>query len=112
MGSSAPCCREMGVNGLRGRPPLAFTHGPLAPAMAPILEEQYAREFGPPPFPPPPMGAAPPDVGPLPPAPPRYALNDVGNPQRGITRKEVEEAVADWCRTNKQAPLCQKLRTR
>jgi hypothetical protein len=28
---------------------------------------------------------------------------------RGITRAEVEAAIADWCGTHMQAPLCQKL---
>jgi hypothetical protein len=28
---------------------------------------------------------------------------------RGITRAEVEAAIADWCDTHMQAPLCQKL---
>jgi predicted exporter len=36
-------------------------------------------------------------------------LADVEPNPRGITRGEVEAAIADWCSTHMQAPLCQKL---
>jgi hypothetical protein len=36
-------------------------------------------------------------------------LADIEPNPRGITRAEVEAAIADWCGTHMQAPLCQKL---
>jgi hypothetical protein len=37
------------------------------------------------------------------------ALADIEPNPRGITRAEVEAAIADWCSSHMQAPLCQKL---
>jgi len=37
------------------------------------------------------------------------ALDDIGNPARGITRAEVEFALIDWCSTHADAALCRKL---
>jgi hypothetical protein len=50
-------------------------------------------------------------TGTLPPsAAPADPLADVEPNPHGITRAEVEAAIADWCSTHMQAPLCQKLR--
>jgi hypothetical protein len=43
------------------------------------------------------------------PAAPADPLADIEPNPRGITRAEVEAAIADWCSTHMQAPLCQKL---
>ena len=43
------------------------------------------------------------------PATPADPLADIEPNPRGITRAEVEAAIADWCNTHMQAPLCQKL---
>ena len=37
-------------------------------------------------------------------------LDDIEGNSRGITRQEVEAAIADWCATHADAPLCVKLR--
>jgi hypothetical protein len=77
---AAPCCREYGIQGYQGRPPLAFMFGSLAAALAEDLMGPVL--VAPPPYPPPPARAYPgPPYGPysLPPprgyrqAPPQYA---------------------------------------
>jgi hypothetical protein len=40
------------------------------------------------------------------PAAPADPLADIEPSPRGITRAEVEAAIADWCSTHMQAPLC------
>jgi hypothetical protein len=59
---AAPCCRENGVQGVIGRPPLAFTYGPLAWELAqdPAFRPTWAM------LPPPPFAHAPPIYGPAP----------------------------------------------
>ena len=37
-------------------------------------------------------------------------LDDIEGNSRGITRQEVEAALADWCASHVDAPLCVKLR--
>src|SRR5262245_17343813 len=44
------------------------------------------------------------------PQPPSGNVMDEIEPNpRGITRSEVEQAVAEWCQTHMEAPLCKKL---
>jgi hypothetical protein len=54
----------------------------------------------------PPVAVAPPDG--LPPS--SDVLDDIEGNSRGITRQEVEAALADWCASHGDAPLCVKLR--
>jgi hypothetical protein len=44
-----------------------------------------------------------------PPAPSGNVMDDVEPNPRGITRSEVEQAVAEWCQAHMDAPLCKKL---
>jgi len=36
-------------------------------------------------------------------------MDEIEPNPRGITRSEVEQAVAEWCQTHPDAPLCKKL---
>jgi hypothetical protein len=36
-------------------------------------------------------------------------MDEIEPNPRGITRSEVEQAVAEWCQTHMDAPLCKKL---
>jgi hypothetical protein len=65
----------------------------------------------------PPGASAPPPMAPpvvtaqaagLPPS--GDVLDDIEGNSRGITRQEVEAALADWCASHADAPLCVKLR--
>jgi hypothetical protein len=115
---AAPCCREYGFPGYRGRPPLEFIFGALAPSLAASLARPPIAV--PPPYPPPPYGAIqgeamspprpyPPLARAPTPPPSGNALNVIEDNPRGITRAEVEAAIADWCASHGEAPLCQKL---
>ena len=44
-------------------------------------------------------------------SPPRSGnvMDEIEPNPRGITRSEVEQAVAEWCQTHMDAPLCKKL---
>jgi hypothetical protein len=86
----APCCREFGINGFRGRPPIGWFTSGLAPAIAattppypypppppPVYQAPpvpFAGPVGPPPIMEGPTGPLteipPPDAGPPPPPPP------------------------------------------
>jgi hypothetical protein len=47
------------------------------------------------------------------PAPsPPASFDDIEPNSRGITRSEVEQAVAEWCGSHPEAPLCVKLRVK
>jgi hypothetical protein len=48
-------------------------------------------------------------TGAPPPAASADALTQIEPNPRGITRAEVEAAIADWCGTHIETPLCQKL---
>ena len=67
---------------------------------------------------PPPAAAAPPAPAAAAKMPPVAspssddALADIEGNARGVTREEVEAALADWCATNGDAPLCRKLQVR
>ena len=68
------------------------------------------------------MAKLPPEAGTPPAAPPAVTaqaqgsppagdvLDDIEGNSRGITRQEVEAALADWCASHVDAPLCVKLR--
>jgi hypothetical protein len=44
-----------------------------------------------------------------PPPPSGNVMDEIEPNPRGITRSEVEQAVAEWCQTHMDAPLCKKL---
>jgi len=44
-----------------------------------------------------------------PPPPSGNVMDEIEPNPRGITRSEVEQAVAEWCQTHTDAPLCKKL---
>jgi hypothetical protein len=44
-----------------------------------------------------------------PPPPSGNVMDEIEPNPRGITRSEVEQAVAEWCQTHVDAPLCKKL---
>jgi hypothetical protein len=44
-----------------------------------------------------------------PPPPSGNVMDEIEPKPRGITRSEVEQAVAEWCQTHADAPLCKKL---
>jgi hypothetical protein len=43
------------------------------------------------------------------PPPSGNVMDEIEPNPRGITRSEVEQAVAEWCQTHMDAPLCKKL---
>ena len=43
------------------------------------------------------------------PLPSGNVMDEIEPNPRGITRSEVEQAVAEWCQTHTDAPLCKKL---
>src|SRR5215813_1513965 len=43
------------------------------------------------------------------PPPSGNVMDEIQPNPRGITRSEVEQAVAEWCQTHTDAPLCKKL---
>jgi hypothetical protein len=43
------------------------------------------------------------------PPPSGNVMDEIEPNPRGITRSEVEQAVAEWCQTHTDAPLCKKL---
>ena len=43
------------------------------------------------------------------PPPSGNVMDEIEPNPRGITRSEVEQAVAEWCQTHMEAPLCKKL---
>jgi hypothetical protein len=71
---------------------------PRRPWAAPLGGPAYAAMPAPP---------APPQS-----APPPNALNGIQGNNRGVTRQEVEAALADWCEANPDAGLCKKLERR
>jgi hypothetical protein len=114
---ACPCCREFGFPGVRGRPPLAFTFGPLAFALWREGVQFGQPYYGPPP--PVPYPVPPPEYGPPPNGssgrrgePPPDVLNGIEGNQRGISRAEVEAVLVDYCTRSPEAALCQKLRRR
>ena len=44
-----------------------------------------------------------------PPPPSGTVMDEIEPNPRGITRSEVEQAVAEWCQAHMDAPLCKKL---
>jgi hypothetical protein len=107
-----------------GPPPVYYgRRGPdIGSALAGAAIGAFLGAVMPPRFPPPPVFTAlPPQPLPMPqpepvvePMPPD-AMADVAevNPQ-GITRQEVEQALAGWCQEprNARAPMCQKMGAR
>jgi hypothetical protein len=85
----------------------------LIPRAAEALAQRLPPAPAPRPLPPPVAAAPPPPTAPpAAPAPSGDVLDDIEGNSHGITREEVEAALADWCASHGDAPLCRKLQVR